>query len=285
MRILATIVPAVVVFAVLTCRVGTPAADRPPSPCLRLRGHTEAVWSLEFSRDGRRLVSGSSDGTAKIWDLDRGECLVSVQANRQQSVHNVALSPDGKLLATSDNEPRVQLWDTVTGKFLARLGEGVCALGFSPDRKLLATSGYHGLVQLWDVAGRELVGDLPLTPKVPAPTIHCLAFSPDGKTLAGVATMRPCGCGKCLRGDCGRRGKGTRTACWRWISAPTARSWPLAAGIRPSACGTRSWAGVCSPGKPTKGRSSMSPAGPAASVCSAPVGTTWFTAGTCQPAR
>ena len=40
---------------------------------LSLRGHADIIWSVAFSRDGKRLASGSQDKTIKVWDLQPGQ--------------------------------------------------------------------------------------------------------------------------------------------------------------------------------------------------------------------
>ena len=44
--------------------------------CLRvLEGHTDYVWSVAWSVDGRRALSGSNDNTVRLWDVETGRCL------------------------------------------------------------------------------------------------------------------------------------------------------------------------------------------------------------------
>lgn len=94
----------------------------------------------------------------------------------------VAFSPDGKTIATSGH-PKARIWDVVTHKEI-RSVEGWGCLAFSSDGKMLATGTMHqGEVSWWDTGtGKKLhsvSGQM---------EIFSLAFSPDGKILAGGDT-------------------------------------------------------------------------------------------------
>ena len=74
----------------------------------RLNGHTNFCVSLQFSRDGSLLASGSHDGTAILWSTQTWKAVHTLQnldrasvysATGRGEVHDVAFSPDGKTLA------------------------------------------------------------------------------------------------------------------------------------------------------------------------------------------
>jgi hypothetical protein len=69
-----------------------------------LKGHEQDVYSLDYSRDGKILASGSGDHTAKIWEVETGKCLHNLAepdaAIKDAGVTSVAISPDGRLLAS-----------------------------------------------------------------------------------------------------------------------------------------------------------------------------------------
>jgi len=64
-----------------------------------LVGHTDEVRSAAFSPDGKRVVTASLDGTAKVWDTETGQEVLTLRAQTQY-VLGVAFSPDGKRIVT-----------------------------------------------------------------------------------------------------------------------------------------------------------------------------------------
>lgn len=65
------------------------------------RGHEKSVWNVAFSPDGRHVVSGSGDGTLKMWEVSSGECLRSFR-RCEGGVVNVAFSRNGKNIVVGD---------------------------------------------------------------------------------------------------------------------------------------------------------------------------------------
>src|SRR5262249_42868554 len=155
-------------------------------------GHTDEVWAVAISRDGRRALSGSRDRTARVWDMYTGKPLLLLP--HATGVRNVAFSPDGKLVLTSQDRT-LHLWDATTGVQLRSLAghqDIVWCAAFSPDGKQVVSGGglredpkgtgfvwgdRDFVVRLWDVdSGREvrrLQGHTNL--------VSSVAFSPDGR--------------------------------------------------------------------------------------------------------
>jgi WD40 repeat protein len=147
-------------------------------------GHTSFVWGLAFTPDGKALASvGSFDRTLRLWDMERGRELWRSQTADGTPPLSVAASPGGKVLATAGRgSGQVQLWDAATGKPLQALGAKAQwgQPAFSPDGKLLAALAEKTAVALFDVAGGKQLAGL----DAPPAEVSCLAFAPDGRTLA-----------------------------------------------------------------------------------------------------
>ncbi|MEG4014065.1 MULTISPECIES: serine/threonine-protein kinase [unclassified Microcoleus] len=128
---------------------GTPpsslAGQTPPSPPL-LRGGVGEGSSV--------LVSGSRDGTAKLWRVDAGGEGTLLRSMRDNSgdVLCVAFSPDGGVLATGSRDGSIYLWDAATGGLLELLtgheGE-ILSVAFSADGGCLASGGGDRTVKIW----------------------------------------------------------------------------------------------------------------------------------------
>jgi WD40 repeat protein/transcriptional regulator with XRE-family HTH domain len=161
---------------------------------LTLRGHTDTVWSAVFSQDGTKIVTASTDGTAKVWDAVTGKELLSVKsvtkgANPSTEAFEgwgwfwyAAFSPDGKYLATADGDGIARVWDAVTGDELLALkghNNDVFHIEFSPDGSRLVTVSPDGLAIIWDANTGEKLLSLS-----EGSALYWAVFSPDSSRIA-----------------------------------------------------------------------------------------------------
>ena len=161
------------------------------------------VHSLEFSPNGRTLVSGAYDRTARLWDVASRQPIASLEVREtDDGVFSVAFSPDGTTLVTGGEgvDVGIRLWDIGTRQQVATL-QGhrwgrIEALAFSPDGNTLASGGalYEGTIRLWDMDARQQIAILQ-EPMVGGLVVgvSSLAFSPDGTTLASGEGQRGSG--------------------------------------------------------------------------------------------
>jgi hypothetical protein len=91
----------------------------------------------------------------------------------------LAIAPGGQFLAASDSQ-KVRLWDASTGKLIGQIPrQGIWSPTFSPDGKILACAA-DNQISLWEVTSAKEVRQF----QKQEGKIWCLAFSPDGQTLA-----------------------------------------------------------------------------------------------------
>jgi RNA polymerase sigma factor (sigma-70 family) len=150
-------------------------------------GHENAIASVAVSEDDNLAVTGGSDGVIILWDLASGTEKRRLRGHTGW-VRAVALVPGSKLLASASTDQTVRLWDLAAGKEIRRL-EGspdgsLYAVAVAPGGNMLASGDNHaGTVQVWNVATGQQLHALKLSDEERR-GVTCLAFSPDGKTLA-----------------------------------------------------------------------------------------------------
>ncbi|MDY0062865.1 MAG: caspase family protein [Myxococcota bacterium] len=151
--------------------------DASPTKIETLAGHGDRIRFLQFLPDGR-LVSGSADGTVRIWDVASGK----EQHKLAQGATPLALSvtADGSVLAVGDTDESVRLWNTRDGKELATFKGSLYGSAISPDGSRLAISGFADTV-IWDVRTKTEVG------RIPQDRVQHPVFTPDGQRLAVTA--------------------------------------------------------------------------------------------------
>jgi len=154
----------------------------PPLPYLaHYQGHADAVRSVAWSPDGRRIASGSNDHTVQVWDAARGGHILTYQG-QGADVTAVAWSPDGRRIASGGADGTGQVWDATTGEhhvLTYRIhADAVTAVAWSPDGGRIASAYMDHWVQVWDAT----TGGHILT--YPAATATAVAWSPDGGRIA-----------------------------------------------------------------------------------------------------
>jgi glucose repression regulatory protein TUP1 len=133
-----------------------------------LHGHTQDIYSLDYSRDGRLIVSGSGDRTARIWDVETGQALhtlhVEDHGSRDAGVTSVAFSPDGKYIAAGSLDRMVRVWNVQTGEFIEYFEghrDSVYSVVFAPDGKHLVSGSLDRTIKMWELGRGSVQGGKP----------------------------------------------------------------------------------------------------------------------------
>ena len=181
------------------------AAGKTPQ---KLVGHTDSVVTLAFSRDGRRLASGSVDGMARIWDLATGEAR-TIKADARV-VHWVSWDAGGHI-ATAGGDGTIRVWPVDGGDPVVLAGHGgpVNTATFNRRGDRIVSTGLDGTVRVWDAAGGDT---LVLLTRHQGADGAGAAFSPDGRYVvsSGADGVRITRCEACDSFAAARRLADTR---------------------------------------------------------------------------
>jgi WD40 repeat protein len=121
-----------------------------------LTGHTDFVGSVVFSPDGRRLLSGSFDGTMRLWDVAKQQEIRLFQRHTGWVTCVAFCPPDGRRAIAGYYDWSVRLWDLETGQEL-HCFDGhrapVTSLAVSIDGHSFLSGSFDSTMRLWDLDG------------------------------------------------------------------------------------------------------------------------------------
>jgi WD40 repeat protein len=151
-----------------------------------LKGHSNAVYDLAFSRDSRLLASVGADQSIIMWNL---ETMAQMRQMDEASAHadrivRVEFADEGAKLVTAGYDGHVKLWSTSDGKLVRdvhRHGTRVYALAVSPDASSIASGDAKGEIKLWQAATNATT-----TLAQQGATIGALSFNPDATLLVST---------------------------------------------------------------------------------------------------
>jgi WD40 repeat protein len=132
------------------------------SPRLQLSGHEGIVNALVFSPGSQHLLTGSDDGTARVWNTRNGRQELKLRGH-DGPVRGVAYSHDGRRIVTAGNDATVRVWSAATGAAQVILvgHEGAVNTAEFNDRgDRIVSAGDDGTIRVWDAAGGDALAVL-----------------------------------------------------------------------------------------------------------------------------
>ena len=153
---------------------------------------------MAFSPDGQRIVTGSNDQTAKVWEAASGRELLTLKGH-SGAVKSVAFSPDGQQIVTGSQDGTAKVWEAAKGKEPLTLkghSDDIFSVAFSPDGQRIVSGSWDGTAKVWEAAsGKELLTlkghstqidsavATVLNAKGRSARVYSAAFSPDGQRI------------------------------------------------------------------------------------------------------
>jgi len=151
-----------------------------------------------YSKDAKRIITASDDGTARVWDAQTGRPLTEplkhdydpLYSNRLYSVNSAEFSPDGKQIVTASMDDTARVWDAQTGQQVGspfKHDGNVFAAQFSPDGGRIVTLS-PWTPRVWDVQTGQVLSSL--KDKVGTDSVQ---FSPEGIRIATISRNESAG--------------------------------------------------------------------------------------------
>jgi WD40 repeat protein len=162
-----------------------------------LKGHTHAVRCLSWTKDGKTLISGSSDHSIRTWNTTNWE-QTAVLDEHNHTVHAIAISPNNRILASVSHDETARLWNLENGQSIGspiQHADSVLCVSFSTGGKRLATGCWDTNAYIWDVAAiltEAGFDDLLSDPKVSLISLYSILITELALPGQKVGSGTPC---------------------------------------------------------------------------------------------
>jgi WD40 repeat protein len=145
-----------------------------------LAGHGSAVSAVAWSPNGRSLLSGSDDHTARLWDTQFDQELLPLGGAKRGEALEASFDPTGRRIVSAGTDGTARVW-SVRGRHLLHVlahKQAVEKAEFSPDGRLVVTASLDGTAAIWSPASGARLRTL----QVGSP-VYVARFSPDGTVV------------------------------------------------------------------------------------------------------
>jgi WD40 repeat protein len=146
--------------------------------------HSQFVSSIAVSPDGKSVLSGSEDGTLKLWNVASGRLLRTFDS--PSPVTSSKFSPDGRIVFSGSRNGSINFWDVTSGERIRTITAhpDIVSVAISPDGRTVLSGSQDRTLKLWDATSGQLLW----TFTGHSGWVNAVAFSPDGdRVLSGSA--------------------------------------------------------------------------------------------------
>ena len=146
-------------------------------------GHTYKIQYLEFSPDGKKLISAAGP-QVYVWDLETGT-RKGIPGHRTH-VWNARYNKNGDQIATTTLVSTFRIWDAESLEEIHKFDghkKSTLAVAFSPDNSIIASGSLDLTLRFWDMQTKEEIKNI----SAHGGNIYSIDFSPDGKLLVSTS--------------------------------------------------------------------------------------------------
>jgi WD40 repeat protein len=170
----------------LRVRHGT--ARESPALVRDLVGHGGGVNACAVTPDGRRVVSASEDGTLKVWDLQSGRALATLDGHAGEA-RACAVTADGRRVISASDDGTVKVWDLDGGRVVATLrghAGWVNSIAVTADGRRVISASADRTVKVWDLESGSVLATL----EGHAGWVRACAVTADGQRAVSASVDR-----------------------------------------------------------------------------------------------
>jgi WD40 repeat protein len=151
-------------------------------------GHHGDVCSAVYSPDRDKILSGSDDGTIKLWNIATGECIRTFKGH-SGCVNSVIYSACGKNFFSASTDKTIKEWDVETGRCIRTYfghSEGINSVVYSPEREKILSASDDETIMEWDVEG----GKCPKTYSGQSGQVYSAVYKPGGSKILSTSSYK-----------------------------------------------------------------------------------------------
>ena len=145
-------------------------------------GHTDLITILSITSDGKHCVSASADRTIRVWDLETGRCIKTIE-NLHSEVSSLSITPGCKRCVIGYCDGTIRVWDLDNGQCLKTINvhpDILATFDISPDGNRCVCITSNHAIYVWDIDSDKCLKKL----KGRKGWIQSLSMTPDGRRVA-----------------------------------------------------------------------------------------------------